>query len=54
MATMPDPNATSSTSEYLAADTYSLTDAQLADSMEFIEEIGMILVLQRSGTSFRC
>lgn len=33
-------NATPGSAEYLVADTYSLTDAQLADSIEFIEEIG--------------
>lgn len=35
-------NTGSTSSEHLVADTYSLTDAQLADSMEFIEEIGTI------------
>lgn len=42
MAPSPDTNAASASpsSEYLVADTYSLTDAQLADSIEFLEEIG--------------
>lgn len=41
-APIPDANAASTSSEYLVADTYSLTDAQLAESMEFLEEIGTI------------
>ena len=32
--------SSASIAENLVADTYSLTDAQLADSLEFIEEIG--------------
>ncbi|KAF8322459.1 kinase-like protein [Clavulina sp. PMI_390] len=39
MATVDATNA-QNTSESLVADTYSLTDNQLADSLEFIEEIG--------------
>ena len=35
-------NPASTSSECLVADTYSLTDAQLAESIEFIEEIGTI------------
>jgi hypothetical protein len=39
-----DVKVGSTSPEYLVADTYSLTDAQLAESMEFIEEIGKIVV----------